>query len=83
MKHQHHNHDYHVIEHLKIITKTMMMSIIITTTVMMTITVMTATTMTIITIMSTTIHCCGAGGSMRACHAAGPGSIPGWDKFPG
>ena len=23
------------------------------------------------------------GGSMCACHAAGPGSIPGWDKFPG
>ena len=23
------------------------------------------------------------GGSMRACHAAGPGSIPGRDKFPG
>ena len=26
---------------------------------------------------------CLAGGSMRACHAAGPGSIPGRDKFPG
>ena len=25
----------------------------------------------------------GPGGSMRACHAAGPGSIPGLDKFPG
>ena len=29
------------------------------------------------------VHCCGASGSMRACHAAGPGSIPGRDKFPG
>ena len=26
---------------------------------------------------------CGASGSMRACHAAGPGSIPGRDRFPG
>ena len=26
---------------------------------------------------------CGTSGSMRACHAAGPGSIPGRDKFPG
>ena len=25
----------------------------------------------------------GSGGSMRACHAAGPGLIPGWDEFPG
>ena len=29
------------------------------------------------------VHRCGTGGSMRACHAAGPGSIPSWDKFPG
>ena len=29
------------------------------------------------------VHRCGAGGSMRACHAAGPNSIPGRDKFPG
>ena len=29
------------------------------------------------------VHRCGASGSMRACHAAGPGSIPGRDKFPG
>ena len=29
------------------------------------------------------VHRCGAGGSMRACHAPGPGSIPGRDKFPG
>ena len=28
------------------------------------------------------VHRCGPGGSMRACHAAGPGSIPGSDKFP-
>ena len=28
------------------------------------------------------VHRCGAGGSMRACHAAGQGSIPGRDKFP-
>ena len=26
---------------------------------------------------------CGASDSMRVCHAAGPGSIPGRDKFPG
>ena len=30
-----------------------------------------------------TVHRCGASGSMRACHAAGPGSIPGRDRFPG
>ena len=29
------------------------------------------------------VHRCGASGSMCACHAAGPGSIPGRDKFPG
>ena len=29
------------------------------------------------------VHRCGASGSMRACQAAGPGSIPGRDKFPG
>ena len=29
------------------------------------------------------VHRCGTDGSMRACHAAGPGSIPGRDKFPG
>ena len=29
------------------------------------------------------VHRCGASGSMRACHAAGPGWIPGRDKFPG
>ena len=29
------------------------------------------------------VHRCGAGGSLRACHAAGPGSIPGRDKFAG
>ena len=29
------------------------------------------------------VHRCGTGGSMRACHAAGPGSILGRDKFPG
>ena len=28
------------------------------------------------------VHHCGAGGSMRACHIAGPSSIPGFDKFP-
>ena len=27
------------------------------------------------------IHRCGQGGSMRACYAAGPGAIPGRDKF--
>ena len=29
------------------------------------------------------VHRCGPGGSMRACHSAGPGSILGRDKFPG
>ena len=29
------------------------------------------------------VHRCGASGSMRVCHAAGPGSIPGRDRFPG
>ena len=29
------------------------------------------------------VHRCEASDSMRACHAAGPGSIPGRDKFPG
>ena len=29
------------------------------------------------------VHRCGAGCSMRACHAAGPGSIIGRDNFPG
>ena len=28
------------------------------------------------------VHRCGTSGSMRACHAAGPGSIPGRNKFP-
>ena len=28
------------------------------------------------------VHRCGLGGSMRSCHAADPGSIPGRDKFP-
>ena len=42
----------------------------------------------IIIIIIITIHIlltygCGTGGSMRACHAAGKGSIPGRDKFPG
>ena len=29
------------------------------------------------------VHHCGTGGSMRVCHAAGPGLIPGRDNFPG
>ena len=29
------------------------------------------------------VHRCGPGGIMLTCHAAGPGSIPGRDKFPG
>ena len=29
------------------------------------------------------VHRCGASDSMRACHGAGPGLIPGRDKFPG
>ena len=29
------------------------------------------------------VHRCGTGGSMCACHAAGPGSIPGRNRFPG
>ena len=37
----------------------------------------------IIIIIITIVHRCGAGGNMRACHAADPGSIPGWDEFPG
>ena len=32
---------------------------------------------------SPNVHRYGTGGSMRACHVAGPGSIPGRDKFPG
>ena len=32
---------------------------------------------------NTYFHRCGTGGSMRACHAAGPASIPGRDKFLG
>ena len=28
------------------------------------------------------VHRCGSGSSMRACHAAGPCSIPSQDKFP-
>ena len=32
--------------------------------------------------ISQSVHRCGAGGSMGACHATGPGSIPGRDKFP-
>ena len=31
----------------------------------------------------TLVHRCRPGGSMRACHAASPGSIPGRDKFRG
>ena len=34
-------------------------------------------------VVITQIHCCGAGGSMPACHVAGPSSIPGREKFPG
>ena len=33
-------------------------------------------------ITNAAVHRCGTGGSMRACHVAGPGSIPGRDKFP-
>ena len=29
------------------------------------------------------VHCCGVGGSIRACHAADQGSIPCQDRFPG
>ena len=29
------------------------------------------------------VHRCGSGGSMRACHVAGQGSIPGRDRNPG
>ena len=29
------------------------------------------------------VQSCGPGGSMRACHAAGSGSIRGRDRFPG
>ena len=34
-------------------------------------------------ILQSIVHRCGASGSMRACHAAGPGSIPGRERFPG
>ena len=34
-------------------------------------------------VMKNDVHRCGASGSMHACHAAGLGSIPGRDKFPG
>ena len=34
-------------------------------------------------ILKISVHHCGSSGSMCACHAAGPGSIPGRDKFPG
>ena len=34
------------------------------------------------TYSSQVVHRCGPGGRMRARHAAGPGSIPGRDKFP-
>ena len=37
----------------------------------------------LIIIIELIIIICGTRGSMRACHAAGPGSIPGRDKFPG
>ena len=33
--------------------------------------------------LSADVHRCGTSGSMHACHTAGPGSIPGQDKFPG
>ena len=38
---------------------------------------------TTIIIIITMVHRCGPGGSMCACHAAGPSSIPGRDRFPG
>ena len=31
----------------------------------------------------TGVHRCGTGGSMRACYAGGPGSIPGREKVSG
>ena len=34
-------------------------------------------------VMGNFVRHCGPGGRMRACHAAGPGSIPGRDKFSG
>ena len=34
-------------------------------------------------IMMSIVQCCGTSGSMHACHATGPGSIPSRDKFPG
>ena len=33
--------------------------------------------------LCTSVHRCGPGATMRTCHAAGPCSIPGRDKFPG
>ena len=40
-------------------------------------------TMRIFEVLLSAIHRCGPGGSMCACHAAGLGSIPGRDRFPG
>ena len=42
-------------------------------------------TLIIITIPITlkNVHRCGVDGSMHSYHAAGPGLIPGWDKFLG
>ena len=34
-------------------------------------------------VMKLIVPRCGPGGRMRACHAAGPDSIPGRDKFSG
>ena len=34
-------------------------------------------------LISGPVHRCGPGGSMQDCPAAGPGSIPDRDKFPG
>ena len=36
-----------------------------------------------IIILGFSVHRCGTGGSMRACHAAGPGSIPVGTSFLG
>ena len=37
----------------------------------------------LVVVVEVVVHRCGASGSMRACHAAGPGSITVGDKYPG
>ena len=61
----------------------MMMMMIIIIIIIIIIMVIKKTIRMITTITKGPVHRCGAGGSMRVCQAAGPGSIPVRDKFPG